>query len=138
MDTVGGDIFPPEKVRDLHRSMIQSAGIPKWVLKTCCFKCGKELGPLSIRAIGLRLNASRIGDIAVEVCCEHCSAGYEFYYRNACRSLLDFTEAVKSKSQPSSPVPSMELDVEDNNLLERLIEDHNAQIEVKSDQQEKH
>lgn len=118
---VGGDSFSPDKIREFHRKLISSIGIPDWIIETKCFKCGKELGELSIRGISLKTNAARIGDLAVEVACASCSFGYEFYYRNAYKDLDSFLSVLKSKTAPSSPISSMDLSQDDNNLLKKLI-----------------
>src|ERR1035437_6547998 len=111
-----------------HENMIKSFQIPEWIVKQKCTKCDKELGHLSLRSIGLKLNAKDIGNFFVEVCCQHCSYGYELHIKNACKNIkkdfidllddfyLDFRPLIKI--EPDYSIPN-----DENNLVKKIIED---------------
>jgi hypothetical protein len=122
--TIGGDLFTPEKIRDFHKGQIDSFEIPKWIKDLRCANCGEEIGILGIRNISLCLNASRLGDISVDIGCSGCSKSYSYFYRNACKSLDEFIIVLKSPFPPSVPEAQMSLSQYDNNLLEKMIKLH--------------
>ena len=121
---IGGDLFTPEKIRAFHKETMETFDLPKWIETIVCANCGKKIELIGIRNISLCLNASRIGDIAVDVSCFECSKSYTVFYRNACRNVEEFFIALKSPMQPSVPEAQMSLTIQDNNLLESMIELH--------------
>ena len=121
MQIVGGKTLPPQRIRDFHLAKIRGIGLPDWIVKMKCSKCGEELGELSIRGIEIKINAARIGDIAIGVGCVHCCSGYEMYYRNAYKTLNDAFQFFMSKNEPSVPVSSMDIKPEDSNLLDEML-----------------
>ena len=119
---LGGDVFTPELVEGVHNDVIESIGLPSWLKEVSCLRCGEPLKLVSFRGIGLKLNASRIGDLVVEIACDKCSSMYDIYYRKACNKINDFIEILKSPTAPSEPILLNQLRNDENNLLEKLVE----------------
>lgn len=119
---IGGDVFTPETIENVHKEIIESMGIPSWLKDVSCLRCGEKLKLVSFRGIGLKLNASRIGDIVVEIACEKCSSMYDIYYRKVCNTLNDFITILQSSTPPAEPIHLSQLRNDENNLLEKLVE----------------
>jgi len=110
-----------------HEDLIKTFNIPEWIVKQKCSKCDKEIGYLSLRSIGLKLNAQHIGNFFVEVCCQHCNFGYELYLKDACKNIKDLVALLENyswdlgaKMKPDFLIPNSE-----NNLVKDIIKGEN-------------
>ena len=108
-------------VKQPHENLIKSYNIPKWVVKQKCSKCDKELGYLSLRSIGLKLNAQHIGNFFVEVCCQHCNFGYEFHIEKACKNMKEFIDLLSNKDLDVKMKPDYLISNSENNLVKDII-----------------
>jgi len=112
-----------KNVSKQHEDLIKTFNIPEWIIKQKCYKCDKELGYLSLRSIGLKLNAQHIGNFFAEVCCQHCNYGYDLYLKDVCKNIKDFVALLENniwnlgaKMEPDYLIPNSE-----NNLVKEII-----------------
>jgi len=110
-------------VKQHHEQLIKSYNIPDWVSKQECPKCNKQLGFLSLRAIGLKLNAQHIGNAFVEVCCQHCCFGYDLHLKNACKNIGEFIDLLKSNKTNLKLEPDYLISNSENNLVKDIVKD---------------
>jgi hypothetical protein len=115
-------------VSEPHEKLIKNFEIPEWVSNQKCPKCNKKIGLLSLRTIGLKLNAKHIGNFFVDACCQYCNYGYELHLKNSCQSMNEFIlllkdgnyEARLSKMEPDYLIPN-----DENNLVKSIIQKEN-------------
>ncbi len=120
-------LFSPELCNKKLTQMIANFNMPKWILdnntRKCC-ECNKLLQEISVREVGLCLNAQNIGDIQVEILCQDCHAGYYLYFRKASKSFVEFSKILISKNiENNTPVQHTKLTTLDNNLTEAICND---------------
>jgi hypothetical protein len=128
----GLPVFTKEQLESKRNQMIAEFQLPKWILGDGrkCQECGKDLSTASVREIGLCLNAQNIGDIQVEIMCEHCMSAYYLFFRKVCENLHRFAILMEpSWLRPESigePVRHSELTPQENNLTDAIMADHKA------------
>jgi hypothetical protein len=104
-----------------HEKLIKSFNLPKWVLKQNCSKCNKPLSCLSLRSIGLKLNAQHIGNFFIEVCCQHCNYGYELHMKNTIKDIKSFIYFLKNDDLDPKMEPDYLISNSENNLVKDII-----------------
>lgn len=106
-----------------HENLIKRFQLPRWIIEQNCTKCNKTLGYLSIRSIGVKINAQHIGNFFIEVCCIHCKYGYELHIKRICSNIGDFINLLTNacfhaKMEPDYLIPNNE-----NNLVQNIVRD---------------
>lgn len=107
---------------DFHEKKMKQMNIPKWANIICPF-CKKELPIRSIRSIGLKFNSRNIGDIFIEILCEHCEKMDTIYFREDVYDIADFISFLKNEKKPNNlPIIEEEMyKIKYNNLVEKMM-----------------
>jgi hypothetical protein len=108
-------------VKQPHENLIKTFNLPKWILKQNCSKCNKPLGCLSLRSIGLKLNAQHIGNFFIEVCCQHCNYGYELHIKNTIKNVKSFIYLLENDDLNPKMEPDYLIPCGENNLVKDII-----------------
>lgn len=105
-----------------HEEELQKINIPEWINVDCPF-CKKELPLRSIRSITMKLNARNMGDIAIEVYCDHCSKMDTLYFRKQFNTISDFIQFLEGEKSPMvEPIIEEEMyKMQYNNVVEKMI-----------------
>jgi hypothetical protein len=130
-------MFCPPAVNKKLEEMIQTFGLPIWILKDFkteetrkCRGCNEPLSWISIRGVSICLNAQHFGDVQVEILCRHCSLSYFLNFRKTCKNSLDFSDAIRGpdysggfthKYWENDPVFLDEIKPSENNLVDVII-----------------
>jgi hypothetical protein len=123
--TLKKEDFDSTKIREYHEQFMSTMNLPAWIYEYPCIQCHEPMGLPSLREIGLKLNAQHIANFFINVCCQHCSYGYELHIENKCKTLDDFISLLQSKKQGEKNeykfIGSHEIDKTKNNLLLNLF-----------------
>ena len=104
-----------------HEKLISSFNLPKWILKQNCSKCEKPLGYLSLRSVGLKLNAQHIGNVVIEVCCQHCNYSYDLHIINGCKNIKGLIDLLTNDNLNPKMEPGYLMSGSKNNLVKDII-----------------
>ena len=116
--------FDSSKIREYHNTFLSTMNLPQWMPQCLCVKCGKPLGLPSLRELGLKLNAQHVTNFFINVCCQHCSYGYELHLENKCKTLDDFINLLRQSDINDTFVGSHTINPRQNNLLFNMFGDH--------------
>lgn len=126
----GLPVFTKEQLDSKRAQMMAKFDLPKWILGDGreCQECGEPLSLASVREMGLCFNAQNIGDIQVEIMCEHCMTAYYLFFRKACSDLHALVRLIEPGClRPDSlgePVRHSELMPQENNLTDAIMADY--------------
>jgi len=90
-----------------HEKLISSFNLPKWILKQNCSKCEKPLGYLSLRSVGLKLNAQHIG--------------YDLHIINGCKNIKGLIDLLTNDNLNPKMEPGYLMSGSKNNLVKDII-----------------
>ena len=113
----------PQQLSDRLKKLVESFGLPAWASKPGkCPECGETLDERAVRAVLIRLNAQHYGNIAIEILCPNCRAGYELHHKKACKTIRDFASKIlQDDIEGSTPVPHHKIPPQENNLTELML-----------------
>jgi len=89
-----------DAVKEKHESLVEKMDLPEWVEIPCPY-CHASLPKRCLRTISFHFNASEIGDISIEVCCDSCGIAEQVYFKYAFKNKQDIIDLLKESSNPS-------------------------------------
>lgn len=128
VDSWWEDLNMEKDLKQIHQDVVEEMNIPEW-MSLKCFHCGDKLPQRCIRSISAFFNSRNIFDVGVQVCCENCGIMETLYFRNAIKSMKEFSDVIlgKCSDEFKSIVPIREEEmykIQYNNLLEHNIKEN--------------
>lgn len=110
-----------DRVEKFHKELLNRFGLPESFLGKCP-ECGKQLQINGLRSVELRLAASQIGNVVLEVCCFECSSLDCLHYRLVVDNIDEFCDILRGK-RPLDVEPIRQKEIyksQYNNVLEKM------------------
>jgi hypothetical protein len=114
-------MVPANLLDEKLKSVVEDMGLPPLVAgQRTCTECEKPIGSESVRSFGLNLNAQYVGDLVVDIYCNHCRSGYSLHYRRTCSQYGDFLDLLQKDPGSLSSVAEHNIKPHENNLFELM------------------
>ena len=118
----------PQQLSDRLKTLVEGFGLPIWARKPGkCPECGNDLDERSVRAVLIRLNAQHYGNIAIEILCQYCRAGFEFHHKKSCKDIRSFvSKMLRDEMDGPPPTPHHKIPPQENNLTEIMLSEYDT------------
>ena len=123
-----------KNVTHIHEGLIKKYCFPDWLIQYQCDQCKEKIGEISIRSVGIKINAQHIGNFFAEICCQHCKCGYEIHIRNVCKNIEDFTNLLKNNTVSHKIETDYSMSYSDSNITKNVLEEVYGNKETQQNQ----